>query len=325
LAALIPTLPLLSCGSDDASAAGSLSGSVQIDGSSTVSPISEAVAEEFGKVQTAVKVTVGISGTGGGFKRFALGETDINDASRPIKEAEATTAKAKGIDYIELPIAYDGIAIVTHKDNDFLQHITVEQLRQIWQPGSTVKTWSDVDPAWPKREIKLYGAGTDSGTFDYFTDAINGKEKACRSDYTASEDDNQLVLGVAGDRDSLGFFGIAYYVENKQRLKLIPVDSGAGPIAPSEQTINDGTYKPLSRPLFIYVRPDALQKNPAVAAFVEFYLQHAPALAREVGYVALPDEIQKLTMQRLKSKQTGTMFTEKREMTLLERMRSSTH
>lgn len=298
---------------------------MRIDGSSTVYPITQAVAEEFQKVYPDVRVTVGISGTGGGFQKFVLGETDINDASRPIKGTEISGAAEHQVEYIELPVAYDGIAIMTHKDNDFVETLTVDQLRAIWQPGSTVKNWSDVDPSWPARPIKLYGPDTDSGTFDYFTDEINGKEGACRPDYTANANDNMLVQGVAGDPDSLGFFGFAYYVENRDRLKLIPIDGGTGPIAPTEQTINDGTYKPLSRPLFIYVRPDAIEKNPAVAAFVDFYLEHAPTLAADVGYVALPTEIQALTNKRAKGRLKGTMFHSEDEGTLVERMRSKTN
>ena len=324
--ALAPILALTlgSCSDNDASASAStLSGPVRIDGSSTVYPITEAVAEEFGKLHPRVRVTVGISGTGGGFKKFLLGETDINDASRPIKAKEIEGAAKNSVDYIELPVAYDGIAIVTNKKNDFLKTITVEQLRKIWQPGSTVSKWSDVDASWPNTPVKLYGPGTDSGTFDYFTKAVNGKEGACRPDFTASEDDNVIANGVSGDPNSLGFFGFAYYVENTERLKLIPVDSGTGPIAPSVTTINDGTYKPLSRPLFLYVRPDALD-NPTVAAFVAFYLANMDELAAEVGYVALPKEIGKLTNQRLAKRLTGTMFSGDEKITLLERVQSAT-
>jgi phosphate transport system substrate-binding protein len=295
---------------------------VRIDGSSTVYPITEAVVEEFGKLHPRVRPTVGISGTGGGFKKFLLGETDINDASRPISPREVAEAAKSGIEFIELPVAYDGICVVVNKDNTFLNEITVEQLRSIWQPGSTVEKWSDVDPSWPDQPIKLYGPGTDSGTFDYFTKVVNGKEKACRADFTASEDDNMLVQGVAGDPNSLGFFGFAYYAENTERLKLIPVDAGRGPVAPTHDTINDGTYAPLSRPLFLYVRPQALERD-AVAAFVEFYLENAAALATEVKYVALPAEVQALTNRRLENKQTGTMFESENEVPLLERLRKT--
>lgn len=266
--------------------AGSMRGEVKIDGSSTVFPITEAVAEEFLGVQPRVRVNVGVSGTGGGFKKFLAGETDINDASRHIKPNEEKAAKTKGIAYLELPIAYDGLSVVVNPKNSFVNHLTAEELKKIWQPGSSVKTWADVRPGWPAKEIKLYGPGTDSGTFDYFTKAINGKSGASRPDYTASEDDNVLVHGIAGDTYALGYFGYAYYIENKNKLKVVPIDGGAGPVKPTEKTINDGSYKPLSRPIFIYVRTDALKKPP-VKAFVDFYLESAGALVTEVGYVPL--------------------------------------
>lgn len=267
-----------------------LTGAIQIDGSSTVFPISEAVGEEFQKVNPEVRVTVGVSGTGGGFKRFTVGEIDISDASRPIKDSEAAAAKEKGIEYIELPIAYDGLSVLVNKDNDWVDNLTVEELKKIWEPGSKVTKWNQVRPNWPDKEIKLYGPGTDSGTFDYFTEEINGKAQASRSDFQASEDDNVLVQGIAGDRYSLGYFGYAYYVENKDKLKVVPIDAGKGAIAPTEQTINDGTYAPLSRPLFIYVNKAALKKA-EVYAFVKYYLTEAPKLAAEAGYVALPEKM----------------------------------
>src|SRR3990170_9055396 len=239
---------------------GGLSGAVGVDGSSTVFPITEAVAEEFHQRHPHLRVMVGIAGTGGGFERFVRGETDINDASRPIKESEAAQAAKNAIAFIELPVAFDGLTVVTNRENDFVDFLTVEELRKIWQHGSTVKKWSDVRPGWPDRPLKLYGPGTDSGTFDYFTEAVNGKAGACRADFSASEDDNVLVQGVAGDRDALGYFGYAYYVANSARLRVVPVDGGAGPVTPSEATINDGTYRPLSRPLFIYVRESAAKR-----------------------------------------------------------------
>lgn len=266
---------------------GMLSGTVHIDGSSTVFPITEAVAEEFQKVHRNVRVTVGISGTGGGFKKFCIGETDINDASRPIKVTEKAKAAENGITFVELPVAFDGISVLVNPKNDWVDYLTVEELKMIWQPGSTVQKWSDVRPDWPDRPIKLYGPGMDSGTFDYFTKAINGKEQACRPDFTASEDDNVLVQGIAGDQNALGFFGYAYYAENRSILKAVPIDTGKGPIGPSEITINDGTYKPLSRPIFIYVSKRSAQR-PEVDEFVKFYLQNAPVLTKEVGYVPLP-------------------------------------
>ena len=254
---------LLSMG--DKSFAEGLSGKIRIDGSSTVFPITEAVAEEFQKLHRKVRVTVGISGTGGGFKKFTTGQTDINDASRPIKGKEKDKAAKNGIDYIDLPVAYDGLSVVINPKNDFLDYLTVTELRKIWQPGSTVKNWNDVRPDWPNKPIKLYGPGAVSGTFDYFTKKINGKSQASRSDYTASEDDNVLVMGVAGDTYSLGYFGYAYYKENQDKLKVVAIDGGDGPIKPSEMTINDGTYKPLSRPIFIYVNNKAA-KRPVIKA-----------------------------------------------------------
>ena len=272
----------------DKSFAEGLSGKIRIDGSSTVFPITEAVAEEFQKLHRKVRVTVGISGTGGGFKKFTTGQTDINDASRPIKGKEKDKAAKNGIDYIDLPVAYDGLSVVINPKNDFLDYLTVTELRKIWQPGSTVKNWNDVRPDWPNKPIKLYGPGADSGTFDYFTKKINGKSQASRSDYTASEDDNVLVMGVAGDTYSLGYFGYAYYKENQDKLKVVAIDGGDGPIKPSETTINDGTYKPLSRPIFIYVSNKAA-KRPVIKEFVSFYLKNATVLSKEVGYVPLPD------------------------------------
>lgn len=236
-----------------------LRGTVSLDGSSTVFPISEAVAEEFGSVQPRVRVTVGVSGTGGGFKKFLAGETDINNASRPIKAKELNMAREKGIEFLELPIAYDGLSIVVNKSNNWVNHLSIAELNKIWQAGSTVKTWKDVRASWPNITIKLYGPGTDSGTFDYFTETVNGKLGASRPDYTSSEDDNALVQGVSGDTGSLGYFGFAYYEANKSRLKLVPIDGGNGPILPSAKSINDGSYAPLSRPVFIYVRNKALE------------------------------------------------------------------
>ena len=267
-----------------------LTGAIKIDGSSTVFPITEAVAEEFKKIQPGVNVTVGISGTGGGFKKFTVGETDINDASRPIKDVEKKVAEEKKIEYIDFPVAYDGITVVVNKQNTWVDKLTVQELKKIWEPGSTVKKWSEVRPGWPDVAIKLYGPGTDSGTFDYFTEAINGKEKACRSDFTPSEDDNVLVQGVAGDKGALGYFGYAYYAENKDKLKVVPIDAGKGPVTPEDKTINDGTYKPLSRPIFIYVSKAAMQR-PEVKEFVKFYLTSAPKLVPQVGYTKLPDNM----------------------------------
>ena len=284
-----------------------LKGSIRIDGSSTVFPITEAVAEEFRSVAPKVRVTVGISGTGGGFKKFLAGETDLNDASRPIKAKEIAKADEAGIRFIELPVAYDGLSVVINPDNDWVDHMTVEELNAIWKPGSEVMMWSDVRSGWPKEPIHLYGPGTDSGTFDYFTGAINGEEQACRPDFTASEDDNVLVQGVAGDKYALGFFGYAYYVENTGRLKVVPIDGGNGPVSPTTATINDGTYAPLSRPIFIYVDTKAADR-PEVGEFVRFYLKNAPQLAAEVGYVALPSAVYELARQRFESGTVGSVF-----------------
>ncbi|MBD1372789.1 PstS family phosphate ABC transporter substrate-binding protein [Hazenella sp. IB182357] len=278
---------------------GGLSGSVTIDGSSTVYPISQAVAEDFMKENKDVRVTVGESGTGGGFKKWSNGETDINDASRPIKDEEKTKATESGIEPIEIPVAYDGISIVVNKENDFVDSLTVDELKKIWEPESKVKTWQDVRQEWPAEEIKLYGPGTASGTFDYFTDEIVGEEGKSRTDYTNSEDDNVLVKGVQGDKHSLGYFGYAYYLENKDNLKVVKVDGGKGPIEPTDTTINDGTYAPLSRPIFIYVSNKALEK-PEVKAFVQYYLETAKDLVGDVGYVPLKDEEYQASLDKIK-------------------------
>ena len=280
---------------------------VRVDGSSTVFPITEAVAEEFQKRHPDIRVTVGISGTGGGFQKFCVGETDLNDASRPIKATEISSASENGVDFIELPVAYDGISVLVNPGNEFVDSLTVEELRKIWQPDSTVKKWSDIRATWEDRALNLYGPGTDSGTFDYFTEAINGKSQACRPDFTASEDDNVLVQGIAGDPNALGFFGYAYYGENRSRLKAVPVDAGKGPVAPSVQTINDGSYEPLSRPIFVYVGKKASER-PEVAAFVKFYLENAPELVTEVGYVPLPDRVYQLVLERFEKRTTGSLF-----------------
>lgn len=268
-----------------------LSGSIEIDGSSTVHPVTEAVAEEFGKQHKDVRVPVGVSGTGGGFKRFCAGETAISNASRPIKDKEAEACKANGIEYVELEVAYDGLSVVVNKDNDWVDHLTIDELNAIFKPGSTVKTWKDVRPEWPAETIKLYSPGADSGTFDYFTEAVNGKAQESRNDsqISFSEDDNTLVQGVAGEKYGLGYFGFAYYEENADTLKLVPIDGGKGAIAPSATTINDGTYAPLSRPLYVYVSKQALERE-EVRAFAEFYITNAAELSEEVGYIRLPQE-----------------------------------
>jgi phosphate transport system substrate-binding protein len=264
-----------------------LSGTITIDGSSTVYPITLAVAEDFQKANTGVKVTVAFAGTGGGFKKFCNGETDMNDASRPIKAddaGEGVACKAKKIDYLELGIATDALSVVVNKDNDWAKCLTKDQLKKIWDQGSTVSKWSDIDPKFPAQPIKLFGPGADSGTFDYFTEAINGKAKQSRSDYTQSEDDNALVTGVAGDTYALGYFGFAYLEENLDKIKAVEIDGGAGCVAPSAGSVNGGTYKPLARPLFIYPSNSAL-KRPEFAAFVQFYLDNVNKYVDETGYI----------------------------------------
>ncbi len=288
---LIPFLALLitSCGGGGKK--GELSGRIKIDGSSTVYPITEAVAEEYREEAPRVRVTVGFSGTGGGFKKFIRGETDINDASRAIKPSEQEQCSEKGIAYERFSVAYDGIAVLTNPENDWLNEITVEELKKIWRPEAqeTVKKWSDIRPEWPDKEIHLYGPGVASGTYDYFTEAIVGASGKSRGDYTASEDDNVLVQGVSTDKYALGFFGLAYYEENQKKLKLIAVDNGNGAIKPTRDAIAKDTYAPLSRPLYIYARKSSV-KRPEVRDFMEFYLNNAGKLAKEVGYIAMPEE-----------------------------------
>ncbi len=271
-------------------AAAELSGSIVGDGSSTVFPITEAVAEEFRKVQPDVDVVVGISGTGGGFKKFCNGETDFNDASRPQKDEEKEACASNGIEAVQFQVGFDGLSVMVNPENDFVECLTVEELKAIWEPNSTVDSWNDVRPEWPDEPIALYGPDADSGTFDYFTEEIVGEEGVSRPDYTASADDNVLVQGIAGDRDALGYFGYAYYVENTDKLKLVAVDGGEGCVQPSRETVLDGSYSPLSRPLFVYVRKDALER-PEVAEFMRFYLTEGRALVSEVGYVEAPASV----------------------------------
>ena len=274
----------------EAGAAGDLSGTISADGSSTVFPVTEAVAEEFmAETGGSVRVTVASSGTGGGFQRFCAGETDISNASRAIDAEELEACRAAGVDPVELTVGVDGEVIVLNPANDFVQCITTDELRRIWQPSSTVRNWSDVRPEWPAQPIKLYAPGTNSGSFDFFTETIMGETGASRPDYTASEDDNVLVQGVAGDPSALGYFGFAYYSQNTDKLKVAAVDGGQGCVAPSVATIDDGTYQPLARPLFIYVNRNSLAR-PELRAFVDFYLSNATELVPAVGYVALPDD-----------------------------------
>jgi phosphate transport system substrate-binding protein len=277
-----------------------LSGTIEIDGSSTVFPVTQAVAEEFQKANTDVRINVGISGTGGGFKRFTKGETDINDASRPITTSEIDLTTTNKINYVELKIALDGIAVVVNSQNTWVDYLTTAELKMIWNANSTVTKWSDIRPTWPDQPINLYGPGTDSGTFDYFTEEINGKTKSSRADFTASEDDNILVQGISGDPNSLGYFGYAYYAENKAKLKVVPIDSGAGPVTPDDSTITSNTYTPLSRPLFIYVNTAALER-PEVMAFVEFYMVNGEALVHEVGYTPLVSQVYQDNLSTIKN------------------------
>ena len=290
-------------------------GTVKIDGSSTVFPISEAVAEEF-QIQKRgkVRVTVGISGTGGGFKKFCRGETDVSDASRPILKAEMDVCAKAGIKYIELPIAYDGLAVVVNPKATWVDHVTVAELKTMWAPEAQGKVtrWAQARPGWPDRDLHLFGAGVDSGTYDYFTQAVVGKEGASRGDFTSSEDDNVLVQGIANDELALGFMPYAYFNENKATLKLVPVDdgkadNGAGPILPSVETVKGGSYQPLSRPIFIYVSVKALAR-PEVTQFVEFYLSKGGALAEEVGYVPLGDRGYQLVSAHFASRKPGSIF-----------------
>ena len=285
---------------------------VKIDGSSTVYPITEAVAEEFQKMKkNAVKVTVGISGTGGGFKKFCRGETDISNASRPILKKEMEECKTAGIKYIELPVAFDALTVVVHPSNKFITQLTVDELKKMWEPAAQGKVmkWNQVNPAWPDAPIKLFGAGSDSGTFDYFTEAIVGKAKSSRGDYTPSEDDNVLVQGVTRDVNSIGYFGFAYYIENSKKLKSVPIVEKAGKpaVLPSMDNVINGTYQPLARPIFIYVSAKSIDK-PEVKEFVEYYLKHGGKLAREVKYVPLTEGDYKHAMDNFGKKKTGTAF-----------------
>jgi phosphate transport system substrate-binding protein len=291
---------------------------VKIDGSSTVYPVTEGIAEDFQKSKkNAIKVTVGISGTGGGFKKFCRGETDIQNASRPILAAEMADCKAAGIEYIELPVAFDALTVVMNPRNAFLQSITVDELKKIWEPGAQGKVtkWNQVNPAWPDAPIKLFGAGSDSGTFDYFTEAINGKSKASRGDYTASEDDNVLVQGVSQDVNAIGYFGYAYYAENQGRLKAVPIVEKAGKpaVSPSEASVLNGSYQPLSRPIFIYVSAKSLAK-PEVKEFAEYYMKNAAKIAKEVKYVPLPANAYTIGLDHIAKMKKGTVMGGKNEV-----------
>ena len=283
---------------------------VKVDGSSTVFPITEAVAEEFQKARKgAINVTVGISGTGGGFKKFCRGETDIANASRPILKKEMDDCSKAGIRYYELPVAYDALTVMVNPQNTFIKSMTVAELKKIWEPGAQgrINNWKDVNPAWPDQKLKLYGAGADSGTFDYFTEAIVGKAKSSRGDYTASEDDNVLVQGIAGDKGALGYFGFAYYIENQKKLKAVAIDGGKGPVAPTPENVDNGSYQPLSRPIFIYVSEKSLDK-PEIRDFVDFYMKNVRPLVQEVKYIPLPAKAYSLNLDHIARKKLGTVF-----------------
>ncbi|MHA6281156.1 PstS family phosphate ABC transporter substrate-binding protein [Salinimicrobium sp. CAU 1759] len=292
------TVSLASCGNnkkEDGSA-------ISIDGSSTVYPVTEAIAEEYRSEAPGTDITIGVSGTGGGFQKFGRGEVAITNASRPIKEDERAIAESNGISFVELEVAYDGLAVVVNPENDWVNCFTVEQLKKIWEPGAqgNITRWNQIDPSWPDEEIHLFGPGVASGTFDYFTEAIVGKSGSSRGDYTASEDDNVLVQGVSGDKFGLGFFGLAYYEENSDKLRMVAVDGREGCVEPTAETVSNGSYAPLSRPLYIYVNSSSLE-NPAVIDFVEFYLDQAPQLLQDVGYIPLTDEEYKRERQKFAS------------------------
>ncbi len=291
---------------------------LKIDGSSTVYPITEAVAEEFQKEKKgAVRVTVGISGTGGGFKKFCRGETDLSDASRPILKKEMDDCYLAGVRYLEIPVAYDALTVVVHPQNNWAQSMTTADLKKIWAPEAQGKItrWNQVRPEWPDQPLKLYGPGSDSGTFDYFTEAVVGKAKASRGDYTASEDDNVLVQGVASDKYALGYFGFAYYVENQTRLKAVAIHNGSASVLPSAQAVENGSYTPLSRPIFIYVSAKSAEKT-EVKEFVEFYLKNAPQLVPQVKYVSLPASAYQRALENFRTKKLGTVFAGRSEVGL---------
>jgi phosphate transport system substrate-binding protein len=291
---------------------------IAVDGSSTVFPVTESVAGEFQKTQNKVKVQVAFSGTGGGFRKFCAGETDISNASRPILAEEMEACKKAGVRYIELPIGFDALSVVVHPQNNWAKDITLAELKKIWEPTAEGKitSWKQIRDSWPDKPLKLYGAGKDSGTFDYFTEAVVGQAKASRNDYIASEDDNELVQGVSKDPNALGYFGYAYYDSSKNLLKILSVDSGKGPVLPSSQTVQSADYQPLARPLFIYVNSQAAQTKPEVREFVEYYLNHAERWVTITGYVPLPDEGYKVVLNHFQQGKEGTVFEGKSQLNL---------
>ena len=283
---------------------------IRMDGSSTVFPIAEAVAEEFQlSGQNRVRVTAGLSGTGGGFKKLCRGDIDVANASRPILVEEMERCRAAGIRYMELPIAFDAITVVVHPSNDWVKSLTIDDLKKMWEPASqgTITNWNQVRAEWPDTRLMLFGPGADSGTFDYFTEAVAHKPKASRGDYTASEDDNVLVQGVEHNKNALGYFGFAYYASHKNRMRAVPIETQSGAVLPTIETVVDGSYSPLSRPLFIYVAESSLQR-PEVRKFVEFYISEGPALAQEVGFVPLPAEATQVALDHLRNNRLGTVF-----------------
>jgi phosphate transport system substrate-binding protein len=292
--ALAAALAAAGCGGDDddpnasGGTGGDLSGRIEADGSSTVGPFTTRAAERFQQESSGVQVTVGVSGTGGGFERFCGGETDFSNASRPIKDEEVALCEEGGVEYVELQVANDALTVVVNKENDWATCLTTEELKKIWEPSSSVDDWSQVRSDFPDEELKLFGPGTDSGTFDYFTDEINGEEGASRSDYSATEDDNVIVQGVGGEQGGLGYFGFTYFEENQDTLKALEIDAGDGCVAPSVETAQDGTYEPLSRPLFVYVKKESLSK-PEVAAFAAYIVENASSIAEEAQFVPLTD------------------------------------
>jgi len=297
-------------GAGDKGAATELKGDIKADGSSTTGPITSAVAEEFMNENKGVDVKVGISGTGAGIKKFAAGEIDIANASRPMKDKEIAAATEKKVEFIELPVAYDGIAVVVNPKNTWAKSLTVAELKKIWELGSKIKNWSEVRPGFPNKPLKLFGPGTASGTFDYFVEEIIGKDGKSRSDYTPNEDDNALVVGVSGEEGGLGYFGYAYYEQNKTKIKALSIDNGKGAIEPSPETIRDGSYAPLSRPLFIYVNSKAAE-SPEMQAFVEYYLTKSEELVRTEGSVPLPAAVLTAALDRFKAKTLGSAFADK--------------
>jgi phosphate transport system substrate-binding protein len=305
------TVALAGCGQQNGSAGGRNAPVIRIDGSSTVFPIAEAVAEEFQISQRgAVRVTVGLSGTGGGFKKLCRGDVDISNASRPILSEEIEMCRAAGINFIELPVAFDAITVVVNPQNDWVKSLTVGDLKKMWEPAAQAQVlrWSQVRSEWPDVPLMLFGPGADSGTFDYFTEAVTGKAKSSRGDYTASEDDNVLVQGVEHNRNALGYFGFAYYISHKDRMRAVPIEKEDGTqVLPSNEAVVDGSYQPLSRPLFIYVSDKSAQR-PEVRKFIEYYLTEGPALAAEVGFVALPEQAAKTALEHFNNGRLGTVF-----------------